>query len=181
MSVKAKIILTFTIIILIIIVGLKIISNWTKAIMEDKPIGPYHSSITIDQAKKDNVWIGTYLSDSAKFYSSDKSDAFVISEIWIEKNNNDKEIYLYESKFENILSIYFKSLTEKDLHKFRLIPFPSNESGHIENPDGYPRIRFLLNGINDTIKIEVLERNPTDSIAWTTKKIIDTITLIKKN
>lgn len=88
---------------------------------------------------------------------------------------------MYEAKFDNILNICFKSLTEKDLHKFRLIPFPSNESVHIEYTDGYPRIRFLLNGIKDTIKIEVIERNPTDSIAWATEKIIDTITLIKKN
>ncbi len=39
---------------------------------------------------------------------------------------------------------------------------------------------FLLNEIPDTIRIEIIERNPDDSLAWTTEKIIDTITLIKK-
>lgn len=55
-----------------------------------------------------------------------------------------------------------------------------NENEFVEHPDGYPRVRFLLYDINDTIRIEVIERNPNDRLAWSTEKIIDTITLVRK-
>jgi hypothetical protein len=173
--------LTIAIVLLTIIVVVILISNWWQVVLEGKPNGPYHSSISIKEAKKDKVWIGTYFSDSEKYFSSDKTDSIELSEIWIEKNINNKEIYWAEADYKNILSIYFNRLTENDLHKFRLIPFkPLKLNEYVEHPDRSPRVRFLLNEIPDTIRIEIIERNPDDSLAWTTEKIIDTITLIKK-
>lgn len=184
MTKRQIIILKVTIIILIILLGIKLFSIWMIAVMEGKPDGPYYSSLTIDEAKKEQVWIATYLPESNKYYSYNKTDSFELAEIWIEKNKNDKEIYWSEADYELILNIHFKRLTEDELHKFRLIPLTPlklNEYEKIEHPDGYPRVRFLLNEIKDTIKIEVIERNPNDSLAWITEKSIDTITLIKKN
>src|SRR5690554_6729681 len=123
MNKRQKILLTVTIIIiLIILVGIKLISNWMRAVMDGKPNGSYLSTISIEESKKENVWIGTYYPDSKKYFSNDKTDSFELTEIWIEKNKNDKEIYWTEADYKYILSIYFKRLTENDLHKFRLIP-----------------------------------------------------------
>jgi hypothetical protein len=152
--------------------------------MEGKPNGPYYSSTSILESKKDSVWLGTYLPNSKKHFSSDKSDSFDLDEIWIEKNRNDKKTHWSEADHEIILCIHFKKLTKKNLHKFRLIsvtPEETNEFSQVEHPDGHPRVRFLLNERKDTIRIEIIERNPNDSLAWTTEKIIDTITLIKIN
>ena len=184
MNKRQQILLTVTIVIFIILVGIKLISNWMRAVMDGKPNGPYLSTISIEESKKENVWIGTYYPDSRKYCSYDKTDSFELNEIWIEKNKNDREFYWPEADYKYILSIYFKRLTENDLHKFRLIPLTPlkfNEFEKVEHPDGYPRVRFLLNEIKDTIRIEVLERNPNDNLAWTTEKSINIITIIKMN
>jgi hypothetical protein len=49
-----------------------------------------------------------------------------------------------------------------------------------EFADKHARVRFLTNELKDTIRIEVIERNPRDQKVWATEKSIDTITLIRK-
>lgn len=44
--------LTIAIVLLTIIVVVILISNWWQVVLEGKPNGPYHSSISIKEAKK---------------------------------------------------------------------------------------------------------------------------------
>jgi hypothetical protein len=177
-----KIFLTITIISLVVIIGIKFFSNWTNDIMEDKPKGPYHSTKSIKEAKEESVWIATYLPEAHEYFSFNKLDSFSISEIWVEDNENQKEVNSAQSNYNSILNINFENLTKESLHKFRLVPYSNsylNEYKQVQYPDGYPRIRFLINKIQDTIRIEIIERNPSDSLNWMSEKIIDTLTLMK--
>lgn len=169
---------------MIAIVSVLVISEWTSKVLIDKPNGSYHSSTSILEAKNLKVWIRTYRPDRKVYYSSDRKDSIELQEIWIEKNNNDKKLFPVTANFENILCVHLKKLTKNALHKFRLIetdPFELSENRNASHPDGNDRIRFLINEVRDTIGIEIIERNPKDSLLWMTQKTTDTITLIRKN
>ena len=171
---------------IILIIGFSIvygIKSWMKSMMDSKPNGPYHSSVSIEESKKTNVLLSIYIPTKTKYYSENNLQSYKINEVWIEKSKIDTKEHWEESRYKYILNIYFKYMTDDDLHKFRFIrnePKGLDMFEQIEHPDGSPRIRFLLNNINDTLKLEVIERNPTDSLAWITEKVIDTIILIKK-
>lgn len=181
MSKKNKIILTVAIIIVVGLIVYRLISNSMEKIIDGKPYGSYYSSESIVQAKRDKVWIATFSPTRKKYFSSKKNNTYEINEVWVEINKNDAKIHLSESKYENILNVYFKYVTKEDLHEFRLITDAYSRLNQREHPDGHPRVRFLLNEIKDTIKLEVIERNPSDSLAWMTENVIDTIVLIRKN
>lgn len=166
-----------------LVVGIRFIFNWMTTASEGKLDGPYYSSLTIEEAKKQQVWLATYSPDSKRYFSYNKTDSIELAEVWVEKNNNDKQKYWMEADYEFILNIFFKRLTDNRLHKFRLITsktFKLDDFKNDEYPDGYHRVRFLITEIKDTINLLVLERNPEDSLAWLTEKSIDTITLIRK-
>jgi hypothetical protein len=152
--------------------------NWWGKAGDEKPIGPFSSSSSIKESKKQSVWLGTYLSDAKTYHSADKSDSFELAEIWMEKNKNSVKDYPSESDYKYILSIYFGRLTKENLHKFRVLPYHPMEIA--EFADEHARVRFLANELKDTIRIEVIERNPRDQKVWATEKSIDTITLIRK-
>lgn len=176
---------SFIIIILLLIVVIIFILNWLHNAVNDKTRGIYDSFISISESKKAKVWISTYQPNAKKYYSSDKKDYFELKECWVETNNNDKEIYWEIADYNYILTLSFKKTTNDNLHKFRLInpPYKSlfnTNPEQTETPDGWPRIRFVLSEIKDTIQLEVAERNPKDSLNWMTKKIVDTITLIRR-
>lgn len=157
-------------------------SNWTTSIMQDKPTRAFHSTNSILESKKSKVWVETYTPTKQKYFSFDKLDSFSISETWMELNRNNHVGHPKHYNFDYILVVSFNTVTKNDLHKFKLIPYYDLEKDEIHeetNPDGYPRIRFLLNVVPDTIKIEVIERNPKDSIYFMTEKVLDTITFIK--
>lgn len=158
------------------------ISNFIKKAMETKPNGPYHSSRTITEAKKENVLLAVFKTTKTKCFSENGHQTYKLGEVWVERNMNDPTEYVDHSDY--IFSVYFEYLTKDDLHKFRLIQPDSviyTEYQQIEYPDGWPRIRFLVDDFDDTIQLEVIERNPLDSLAWATEKVIDTIILIKQN
>ncbi|GEM_PF-5792397 len=189
MNRNKKIIFISLLTILFIYLLISSINHYIYLIMSDKPNGPYGSSLNINESKKRKSLVTIFKPTKTKYYSEDKLSSYQISEVWVEKNFNDPKIYEDESQYKNILNVYFKYLTENDLHKFRLIKnVPSNletlydfdNNDQIEYPDGYPRIRFLIDEFKDTLKLEVIERNPNDSLNWTTEKIIDTIILINK-
>lgn len=152
--------------------------NWWEKAGEEKPRGPYSSSSSIQEAKKQHVYLGSYIPDAKTYYSADASDSFQLAEIWIEKNKNSVKDYPSESDYKYILSMSFDHLTKNDLHKFRVLPYHPMEFA--EFADENARVRFLTNELKETLKIEVLERNPSDQKAWDTEKSIDTITLIRK-
>ena len=150
--------------------------------MQDKPTGPFSSTNSITQSKESKVWVETYYPTKQKYDSFDESDSFSISDVWMEVNLNERTRHpnYYDSDY--ILLVYFNTITKKDLHKFKLIPYydlENDETPQEVSPDGYPRIRYLLNVVPDTIKLEVIERNPNDSTYFLTEKVIDTITLVK--
>ncbi|MDB3907895.1 hypothetical protein N9355_10545 [Crocinitomicaceae bacterium] len=184
MNRRKKNILIIAIILATVFASIKLIADRTSNVLMDKPSGAYHSSTSIREAKKEKIWLKTYRPNRKVHYSSDKKDSIELEEIWIEKNKNDKRLFPVTANYENILCVHFKRLTNNNLHKFRLIetdPLELSEIGKAEHPDGIDRVRFLINEVQDTIRIEILERNPTDSLAWTTEKTIDTITITKKN
>jgi hypothetical protein len=152
--------------------------NWWGKAGDEKPIGPFSSSSSIKESKKQSVWLGTYLSDAKTYHSADKSDSFELAEIWMEKNKNSVKDYPSESDYKYILSMSFARLTKENLHKFRVLPYRPMEFA--EFADKHARVRFLANELKDTIRIEVIERNPRDQKVWATEKSIDTITLIRK-
>ena len=189
MSRNKKIILISLLLVVFIYPIYNYITNYIDFITHDKPIGPYESSLNINESKKRKTLVEIFKPTKSIYYSEDKLSSYQISEVWIEKNVNDPKIYDNESQYKNIINVYFKYLTENDLHKFRLIKkVPSNlktlfdfdNNDQIEYPDGHPRIRYLINNFEDTLKLEVIERNPNDSLNWSTEKVIDTIILIKK-
>lgn len=153
-----------------------IVSNGMKKVMHGKPKGPYYSSRNIKESRKSGVWNASYSSDRIYYQSSNGSDTYSFKEIWIERNTNNPKSYPIESTFDWILNLYFKKVTEKDLHEFRIIGTFDKQREH---PDGYPRVRFLLKDLKDTIRLEVIERNPKDSLAWLTEKVVDTVVIYK--
>ena len=189
MSRNKKIILISLLLVVFICPIYIYITNYIDFITHDKPIGPYESSLNINESKKRKTLVEIFKPTKSIYYSEDNLSSYKINEVWIEKDFNDIKIYQNESHYKYILNVYFKYLTKNDLHKFRLIntisskyktlnDFVNNEQ--FEHPDGHPRVRYLLNKFEDTLKLEVIERNPNDSLNWNTKKIIDTIILIKK-
>lgn len=165
----------------LVFVAIKLLNAFGKSIMEDKPNGPFHSCESIIESKINNVWLTTYFADSSVVFSKNKKESFSIGEVWIEKNINSEIDYPELEGFDNILVVSFNYTTENDLHRFRLIPNPSVrldeyvDFDKVEYPDDYPRLRFPINGIPDSLLIEVRERNPKDSLAWMTEKVVDTI------
>jgi len=181
MSKKRKTIYIFSTVLLIGFILFNFISNFIKKAMETKPNGPYHSSSTIAEAKRDNVLLEVYRATKTKYFSGNGIQTYKLGEIWIERNMNNPKDYLDNSDY--ILSMYFEYLTKDDLHEFRLLrngPVRFDVLQQTEYPDGNPRVRYLINEYDDTIKLEVIERNPLDSLAWLTEKAIDTIVLIKQ-
>ncbi len=165
----------------LVFVAIKLLNAFGKSIMEDKPNGPFHSCESIIESKINNVWLTTYFADSSVVFSKNKKESFSIGEVWIEKNINSEIDYPELEGFDNILVVSFNYTTENDLHRFRLIPNPSVrldeyvDFDKVEYPDDYPRLRFPINGIPDSLLIEVRERNTKDSLAWMTEKVVDTI------
>jgi hypothetical protein len=151
--------------------------------MHSKPHGSYISSASIEDAKSQKVFIGAYnLSDTTN-YSANGQESYTIREVWIEKNTNNISYFPETSNFKNILTVFFKSLTENDLHEFRLLEkddYGNKLTSQREHPDGHPRIRYLMNDCPDTLSLEVIERNPDDSLAWLTEKVVDTLYLTKE-
>lgn len=176
-----KIVWVLILVVFFVFVAIKLFDIWVKSIMEDKPNGPYHSSESIIESKINDVWMTTYFADSSFVFSKNKKESFSIGEVWIEKNQNSDRDYIELEGYENILIVNFNSISENDLHRFRFIPKPPvrleeySDFDIIEFPDSYPRIRFPINGTPDSILIEVIERNPRDSLAWLTEEVIDTI------
>jgi len=174
--------LTIAVILLMVLLGVLFVYDWIHKVTEDKPYGSYYSASSIEEAKKEKVWVSTYLPLRRTHYSSDKRDSIVLGDIWIEQSKKNKKYSPGQAGYKYILSAKFKRLTSRNLHKFRVIPrdpLELDDYRKAAHPDGPQRVRFLMNEIKDTIWIEIIERNPNDSLAWRTEKIIDTITIIK--
>ncbi len=165
----------------------KFITYKLHQITSDKPSGPYHSSVSIRESKINHSFLFKYTPSKNIYYSSDRKSNYKINEVWIEKNMNDPLTYQDVCNYKFIVNVNFKYITKNNLHKFRLIKnnlktfYDYSEAEKlIEYPDGYPRIRYLVNQIDDTIKLEVIERNPNDSLNWMTEKVVDTIRFVKQ-
>jgi hypothetical protein len=149
-----------------------------------KPTGSYISSDSIELAKRREVFVATYEKSDSVNYSSNGQESYTIGEVWMERNMNRAMDFPETSGYKNILTVYLNRLTKSDLHEFRLLECSENGftlATQREHPDGYPRIRFLLHDEPDTLALEVIERNPEDSLAWLTEKIVDTLYLFKEN
>lgn len=162
------------------------ITSYMEKIAQSKPVGSYHSSPSIQISRKNQLFISSYNSTKKTYYSSNKNETYSFDQIWMEHNSNDTKIFPDVSNFKFILNIHMDSWSLNNLHEFKLLHqenFDGKLNGKIDHPYEHdiPRIRYLLNDVSDTLKLEVYERNPTDSLAWLTEKIIDTVVLIKKN
>lgn len=177
-----KIFVVFGTLLLLFIVAFNYLTNWTQSIMEDKPRENYISSKNIEQSKNEGYWVATFIENREKYNAEVEIDSLSINEVWIEENRISNNEISNSGQYDYILNLLFNSVTDENLHKFRLIQTPkfiNYSNSEVEYPDAHPRIRYLLKYSLDTVKLEVLERNPNDTLAWLTEKAIDTIVLVK--
>jgi hypothetical protein len=183
MNPKIKNLLIVVVLILISMMIFCWISSFIHGVTHSKPLGSYISAVSIDDSKSQKVFIGTYSSTDPTNYSANGQESYTIGEVWIEKNMNNISDFPETSNFKNILTFLFNNLTVNDLHEFRLLEkddYGYKFTSQREHPDGHPRIRYLMNDYPDTLWLEVIERNPSDSLAWLTEKVIDTLYLTKE-
>lgn len=177
MNRKTNVFISIGIVILIVLLGIRLIKSWTEEVMISKPKGSYVSSTSIEESKSNDVFLAVYTCEDFIRPSEHPQEIFSVKQGWLEKNNNDARLFPETSNFDYIFSVTFNRLAENNLHKFRLLKddelLPTNHT--IEHPFGNHQIRFLVSGYTDTFHIEVIERNPKDSIAWLTQKVIDTL------
>lgn len=180
---KTKNIIIISAIALSLILIFQLAMDYMDAIGNSKPSSrPLHSTSSLEEAKKENVFIAEYQAERRIHPSANGNDSYMIGQIWVERNRNYSKSYPKTRQSENILSVRFNSLTKKNLHKFRLL---GNDKSNFEistqckYPDVSQHILFLISNPPDTLFLEVIERNPKDSSAWLTQTVIDTLYFIK--